>query len=77
MQLNILLLLLLLLLNSGQFLGYLFYNCLFCRDRAASTELWIGNKLTVVWDLKTKSRGPFQRFIHNFSEKCAKTIKTV
>ena len=70
LQLN--LLLLLLLWKSGQFFGYLFYNCLFCRERAASTEIWIGKKLTVVWNLKTSSRGLFQRFIYSFSEKMCK-----
>jgi len=45
---------------------------LFCRERAASTELWSGNKLTVFWDLKTDSRGLSQRFIHNFSAKMCK-----
>jgi len=40
------------------------------------TEQWSGNKLTVVWDLKTNSRGLFQRFIHNFSAKmCEKNEK--
>jgi len=58
--------------NERLVISLIIYFITVCSAETVQRRLNYGvviNKWTLVWDLKTKSRGLFQRFIHSFFSK--------